>query len=244
MALLELHGIGKRYGKLVANKDINLELGEGEARGIIGANGAGKTTLLSIISGHQRASSGRIYFDGIDISGYGVSRRANMGIGRKFQTPAVFPNLSVVDNIMIAGIGARGGRKMRDDELDEVLADVRLADHKTKKAIHLSHGQRQWLEIGLLLANRSRLLLLDEPAAGMTEHEASATVDLIKRLVKDRGKSVLVIEHNMRFIEALDTRITVMDLGEVIAEGLYAEIAMRQDVRAAYLGTVDETHGA
>ena len=163
-ALLEVEGLGKRFQGLVANADIDFALARGEIRSIIGPNGAGKTTFISMISGHLAPTTGRIRYKAQDITRLSVVRRARLGIGRKFQTPSLFDNLTARENIELSVLRAGAPRR----RIAEVLERVRLGAESRTPAKHLSHGQRQWLEIALLLANAAELVLLDEPTAGMT----------------------------------------------------------------------------
>src|SRR5690242_19015613 len=166
--LLRTAGLSKRFRGLVANDQIDFGLQSGEIRCVIGPNGAGKTTFISMISGHLAPSEGRIWFRGQDITRYPVYRRARMGIARKFQTPSVFDRLTVYRNLELAGLGKPATSRQQRARIAEVLELTRLAELSELAAAALSHGQRQWLEIGMLLANRAELLLLDEPTAGMT----------------------------------------------------------------------------
>lgn len=232
---LEVERVMKRFGGLTACADVSLTVQRGEIRCVIGPNGAGKTTLLKLISGHDRPDAGRIMLDERDVTRAGVVERVRRGIGRKFQTPEVFDELSVSDNVELGLLrtGLRGtarrARQRRILELIELWAD------RERRAEHLAHGQRQWLEIGLLLAADASFLLLDEPAAGMTGEERLETVKLLKAL-GGQSKGVIVIEHDMRFVEELKARILVMNLGRPIADGSFAEISANQEVQDAYLG--------
>lgn len=236
-ALLEVQGITKRFSGLVANQDVNLSLNPGEIRSIIGPNGAGKTTLISMISGHLKPTEGRIFYQGQDITRFDVSRRARLGIVRKFQTPSVFYGLSVRENIELAVIASGLARSKRSARIAEVMDHVRLGPLADVPASRLSHGQRQWLEIGLLLGNNARLLLLDEPTAGMTAEETHATGRLIRDLTAQLHLAAIIIEHDIKFIRDLEAPITVLHLGKVFREGSYDEISQDEHVRNIYLGT-------
>ena len=236
-ALLEVRGVTKRFSGLIANEDVNLTLAPGEIRSIIGPNGAGKTTLISMISGHLKPSEGQIIYEGKDITRLDVPRRARLGIVRKFQTPSVFHGLSVHDNIELAVIASGLARHKRQARISDVLEHVRLGPHAGVPAARLSHGQRQWLEIGLLLGNNARLLLLDEPTAGMTAEETHATGRLIRDLSAELHLAAIIIEHDIKFIRDLDAPITVLHLGKVFREGSYEQISEDAHVRNIYLGT-------
>ena len=224
--VLQIENLSKRFRGLVANEAVDLSLAAGEVRAIIGPNGAGKTTLLSMISGHHAPTSGRIVYKERDVTGLPVEARARLGILRKFQTPSVFDNLTAADC----------PRNERAGEIGKTLELIRLTEQAGKPVKFLSHGQRQWLEIGLLLAARGELLLLDEPAAGMTKEETAATGELINRLAHERRLSVIVIEHDIGFVRDLGARVTVLHLGRVLVEGSFDEVSANQQVRDVYLG--------
>ncbi len=234
--ILSIRDLTKRFQGVIANENIDFDLEEGQISAIIGPNGAGKTTFISMISGNLSPSAGRIMLRGRDVTGLSVMRRARLGISRKFQTPSVFPKLSVRDNIELAVIASRKSRKDHGQRVSEVVELVRLPDLADRKVVELSHGQRQWLEIGLLIANDAELLLLDEPTAGMTAAETKATADLIQSLSRQHGISAIIIEHDVNFIRDLRSRVTVLHLGKVFASGSFEEIARDERVRSIYLG--------
>ena len=190
-----------------------------------------------MISGHLRPSAGDIWYQGERITPLPVPARAQRGIGRKFQTPSVFDNLSVFDNIELAVLASARGQDARA-RIARVLRLVRIEHQMGILARNLSHGQRQWLEIGLLLANDVKLLLLDEPTAGMTAEETSATCELIRQLVAELQVAAIIIEHDINFIRRLRAPITVMHLGRVLVEGAFDEIERDVEVREVYLGTL------
>jgi urea ABC transporter ATP-binding protein UrtD len=233
--LLRTEALTKRFQGLVANDHVDFRLASGELRCIIGPNGAGKTTLISMISGHLRPSAGDVWYQGERVTHLPVTARARRGIGRKFQTPSVFDNLSVLENVELAAL-ASARRQDVSARIAQVLGLVRLDDHAHVLARNLSHGQRQWLEIGLLLANEARLLLLDEPTAGMTAEETVATGGLIRQLVAELQVSAIIIEHDINFIRSLRAPITVMHLGRVLVEGSFDEVERNAEVREVYLG--------
>jgi urea ABC transporter ATP-binding protein UrtD len=235
-ALLRTDGLTKHFRGLVAAENLTFALGKGEVRCIIGPNGAGKTTFISMISGHVEPTAGRIWFKDRDITGLSVARRAQIGIGRKFQTPSVFDGLSAFANLELAMLQRSHTKSARLRAIDGILDTIRLTEQRSTPAQFLSHGQRQWLEIGLLLANEVELMLLDEPTAGMTAEETTATGQLVHHLARDRNLSVVIIEHDINFIRELEAPITVLHLGRLLVEGSFAEIAADEQVRNVYLG--------
>ena len=234
--LLKTDGLTKRFRGLVANDNVNFSLQAGEVRCVIGPNGAGKTTFISMISGHLAPSAGRIWFKGKEITGLSVVRRAKMGIGRKFQTPSVFDRLTVYRNLELAALGKPAPPRKRRARVDEVLEITRLRDLQHVAASALSHGQRQWLEVGMLLANQAELLLLDEPTAGMTAEETHATGELVRTLAGEHSLSVIIIEHDINFIRDLRAPVTVLHLGRVLLHGSFEEVSENDQVRNVYLG--------
>jgi urea ABC transporter ATP-binding protein UrtD len=234
--LLRTEGLSKRFRGLIANDNIDFSLQAGEIRCLIGPNGAGKTTFISMISAHLPPSSGRIWFKGQDVTALPVYRRAQMGIARKFQTPSVFEHLTVYDNLELAALGKSASVPRRKARIEEVLELTRLHGERAAVAAALSHGQRQWLEIGMLLANRAELLLLDEPTAGMTSEETRATGELIRTLATIHHVSVIIIEHDINFVRGLKVPVTVLHLGRVLLQGSFDEVSENDQVRNVYLG--------
>jgi urea ABC transporter ATP-binding protein UrtD len=234
--LLSTQGLTKRFRGLVANDSIDFSLHAGEVRCVIGPNGAGKTTFISMVSGHLAPSAGRICLKGKDITGLSIAQRAKLGIARKFQTPSVFDRLTTYRNLELAALGKRFSRRDREARIDEVLAITRLSGFRHAPASALSHGQRQWLEVGMLLANRAELLLLDEPTAGMTAEETRATGELLRTLAANDRLSVIIIEHDMNFIRELKAPVTVLHLGRVILHGSFEEVSQNEQVRNVYMG--------
>lgn len=235
--LLKTELLTKRFRGLVANQDVSFELETGRVHSVIGPNGAGKTTFISMISGHLAPSSGRILYKSQDITGLSVVRRARIGIARKFQTPSVFDNLSAFENIELAVLRTKLSEAERQKRIADVLELVRLQDDQDTPVQFLSHGQRQWLEIGLLIGIEAELLLLDEPTAGMTAEETAATGELVNSLARERNLSVIIIEHDINFIRDLRAPITVLHLGKVLKEGSFDELSQDEQVREVYLGT-------
>jgi len=224
---------------------VSLELERGELRCLIGPNGAGKTTLMDVITGKTRPDSGSVYLESrvTDLTELSETRIAQLGIGRKFQRPTVFPQHSVYENCELALAGHRGvfrtlfGRRSRADRarIDEVLETIGLADLKDTQAGLLAHGHKQWLEIGMLLAMDPKVLLIDEPVAGMTQPEMERTAELMRRLAGER--TVVVVEHDMEFVRSIARQVTVLHEGRILAEGPMAQIQADPRVIEVYLGT-------
>jgi ABC-type uncharacterized transport system ATPase subunit len=234
--ILRTEKLTKRFQGLLANDGIDFALASGELRCVIGPNGAGKTTFISMISGHLPATAGSIWYRGERITELPVTARVRRGIVRKFQTPSVFDNLTVQENVELGVLAS--ARRARDvgARIARVLELVRLEEAAETLAVNLSHGQRQWLEIGLLLANNAELLLLDEPTAGMTVEETAATGALVRQLIGELDVAAIIIEHDINFIRSLRAPITVLHLGRVLVEGSFDEIERNQEVREVYLG--------
>ena len=217
-------------------------IGHGELRVIIGPNGAGKTTFCDLVTGKTQPSAGRIYFDGQEITGKQESDIALMGIGRKFQTPTVFDSLTTYENLLLALPGNQDWknnlfRRETSEEKSkilEILEKVNLSDCQDMPSKSLSHGQRQWLAISSLIISEPKLLLVDEPAAGLTDHETEQTADLLLELSEEH--TLVVIEHDMDFVRKLGRKVTVLNEGKVLAEGSLAELESNESVMEAYLG--------
>ena len=243
-ALLYLDGVSVAFDGFRAINNLSLYIAPGEMRAIIGPNGAGKTTMMDIITGKTRPDTGEVLFDGgtHDLTRLDEADIANLGIGRKFQKPTVFESHTVADNILLSLAGPRGpfdalfgGRnRMPPDRIDAILETVRLIEQRENLAGGLSHGQKQWLEIGMLLAQDPKLLLVDEPVAGMTDSETEETARLLRDIAKDH--SVVVVEHDMAFVRALGVRVTCLHEGSVLAEGSIDAVASNQRVIEVYLG--------
>lgn len=231
MPFLELIDVHREFGGIRAVDGVSLTVEQGELRALVGPNGCGKSTLFNLISGAMRPSRGRIRFDGNDITGMAPHRVARLGLGRKFQVPAVFDELSVQQNLAVAQ-----GRRRPTVPTPAVLARIGLSDREHALAATLAHGQRQWLEIGMVLSAAPRLLLLDEPTAGMTPAETAATVDLIRDIAASGDVAVIVIEHDMAFLERLDCPVTVMAKGKLLRTGTYADVRADPAVQQLYFG--------
>ena len=241
--ILYLDGVSVSFDGFRAINNLSLTLDKGEMRAIIGPNGAGKTTMMDLITGKTRPDKGEIYFDGAhDLTRYDEAEIANLGIGRKFQKPTVFESHTVADNIRLALAGERslfsalfGARnRIPEERIDAVLSTVRLTEHRERLAADLSHGQKQWLEIGMLLAQDPKLLLVDEPVAGMTDAETAETAHLLKAIAREH--SVIVVEHDMAFVRELGCKVTVLHEGSVLAEGSIDAVSANERVIEVYLG--------
>jgi branched-chain amino acid transport system ATP-binding protein len=249
MSLLEVRGVSKQFGELVAVQGVSLNVEKGELRAIIGPNGAGKTTFFNMISGFFPPTKGDIIFDGETVTRLPVTARVARGMARTFQITEIFPELSVRENVRIAQESADGfrlhmwvsraetARVMR--EVDELLAQVGLSNSADRLVGELSHGDQRAAEIAMALALRPRLLLLDEPTAGMGEQETYQVAGLIRRLHRNSAYTIVLIEHDMRVVFNLADRITVLAEGRMLADGTPQQIAEDPHVQAAYLGKAE-----
>jgi urea transport system ATP-binding protein len=242
MAILEIQNVRKSFGGLMAIDNLSLSIEPGELRCVIGPNGAGKTTLFGLISGSLLPDSGRILFDQRILNGLSISQISRLGIGRKFQSPTIFENLTVLENLQVAAQAGQPVRQLAfprglsaEGQVADILDTIELRDRRGQLALALSHGQKQWLEIGMLLASRPKLLLLDEPTAGMTPVETHQTAQLIRRI--SRQTTTVVIEHDLKFIREIGRIVTVLYYGAVLAQGTIDEISADERVRHAYLGS-------
>ncbi|WP_029002873.1 urea ABC transporter ATP-binding protein UrtD [Azorhizobium doebereinerae] len=242
-SLLYLDDISVVFDGFRALNKLSLTIEEAEMRAIIGPNGAGKTTMMDVITGKTRPTAGEALFAGIyDLTTLDEADIAQLGIGRKFQTPTVFDMHTVEDNLLLAVKADRRAfaniywrrRAHERARIDELLERIRLKDQRFRKASELSHGQKQWLEIGMLLAQEPRLLLVDEPAAGMTDQETADTAELLRDIAKTRA--VVVVEHDMQFVRDLDVKVTVLHEGSVLAEGSLDQVSANERVIEVYLG--------
>jgi urea transport system ATP-binding protein len=242
-SVLYLDGISVSFDGFRALNNLSLDIRHGEMRAIIGPNGAGKTTMMDVITGKTKPDSGEALFDnGIDLTRLDEVAIASLGIGRKFQKPTVFEHHTVEDNLLLSLKGARGvGSNLfwksglsSTQRIDAILATIRLEPYRYKLAGALSHGQKQWLEIGMLLGQDPKLLLVDEPVAGMTDAETAQTAELLKTIAQTH--SVVVVEHDMDFVRALGVRVTVLHEGSVLAEGPLDQVSANERVIEVYLG--------
>ena len=243
MAMVQMDKVTKRFGKLTALDKVSLQLDKGEVLGFIGPNGAGKTTMMDVITGKTRPDVGSAWFGRTcNLLQMDEVAIAQAGIGRKFQKPSVFEALSVLQNLELALAGDKRvwptfcARLSADDKtfIEEVLHRIRLTELARMQAGKLSHGQKQWLEIGMLLMQKPQLLLLDEPVAGMTPEEMDRTIELLHDL--EGEQSIMVVEHDMEFVRAIAHKVTVLHQGSVLAEGTMDEMQNHPAVVEAYLG--------
>ncbi|HYA45939.1 MAG TPA: ABC transporter ATP-binding protein [Burkholderiales bacterium] len=243
--ILETRGLTKEFRGFVAVRDVSLKVGRGRIHALIGPNGAGKTTCFNLLTHFLAPTRGSIFYKGRDITGSGPAAIARMGLIRSFQISAVFPHLSVLENVRIALQSKRGGsfdfwRSERtlgelDDRARELLDSVGLAEFRDAVAVELPYGRKRALEIATTLALEPELMLLDEPTAGMAHEDVERIAALIKRVAADR--TVLMVEHNLNVVAKLSNHITVLSRGEIIAEGDYDAVSKHPDVIQAYLGT-------
>jgi urea transport system ATP-binding protein len=242
-AMLYLDNVSVAFDGFKAINNLSLMLEPGEMRAIIGPNGAGKTTMMDIITGKTKPDEGEVYFNGdMDVTGHDESAIAAMGIGRKFQKPTVFESHSVEDNLLLAMSGSHTINSMlfgirsaeEKSRIDQVLETIRLTAKRSEIAANLSHGQKQWLEIGMLLSQDPKLLLVDEPVAGMTDAETAETARLLRDIAQDH--TILVVEHDMDFVRDLDVKVSCLHEGSVLAEGSLDHVSGDQRVIDVYLG--------
>ena len=251
-ALLEIDGLSKRFGGVVASDEISLNVPQGELHAIIGPNGAGKTTLIGQLAGELAPDAGRIRFEGQDVTALPTYRRSQLGLARSFQITSLFPDFTALDNVALA-VQAHAGHSFhfwrparQEASLREparaALARVGLASRADMLVSKLSHGEHRQLEIAMALATGPRLLLLDEPMAGMGPEESARMVGMLRELKRDL--TILLIEHDMEAVFALADRITVLVYGRIIASGTPEAIRANQEVRQAYLGEQEAVQGA
>jgi urea transport system ATP-binding protein len=242
-ALLYLDGVTVSFDGFRALNELSFTIDPGEMRAIIGPNGAGKTTMMDVVTGKTRPQKGDVLFDGIHrLTDLYESDIAELGIGRKFQKPTVFESHTVEDNLRLALKADRRARAAllwsdnfdEDARIDRLFETIRLTALRSRVAGSLSHGQKQWLEIGMLLAQEPKLLLVDEPVAGMTDAETHQTAELLKEI--NRERTVVVVEHDMTFVRELGVKVTVLHEGTVIAEGSIDQVSANERVIEVYLG--------
>jgi urea transport system ATP-binding protein len=242
-SLLYLNNVSVSFDGFKALNALSLAVEAGEMRAIIGPNGAGKTTMMDVVTGKTRPDEGDVFFEGnIDLTRHDEAEIAELGIGRKFQKPTVFDFHTIWNNLELALKDERGvfatlfhrSSAREAARIDDILDTIRLSHLRNSLAGNLSHGQKQWLEIGMLLAQDPKLLLVDEPAAGMTDEETAETAKLLKRIAETH--SVIVVEHDMTFVRDLDVRVTVLHEGSVLAEGSLEHVSADPRVIEVYLG--------
>lgn len=247
---LELKDLTVSFDGFLAVSDVNLSIEKKEKRVIIGPNGAGKTTIIDMITGKTKPTKGEILLNGVNIAGkdpYEIAQKYS--IGRKFQGPNVFDDMSVYENLEVALRGYESVWKAFcyrrtpaiKAKLDNLLEEINLTEQKDIYPQYLSHGQRQWLEMGMVLAQDPEIITLDEPAAGMTDNETFKTGEMIKTVMKD--KTMIVVEHDMDFIRQIAEKVTVLSQGKVLAEGTYDEVSHNQEVVNVYLKSADDEEG-
>jgi len=241
--LLYLDGVSVSFDGFLALDELSFTVDPGEMRAIIGPNGAGKTTMMDVVTGKTRPQKGDVLFDGVHrLTELDESDIAELGIGRKFQKPTVFESHTVEDNLRLALKADRRARaalmwrESVDEEtrIDRLFETIRLGALRSRLAGSLSHGQKQWLEIGMLLAQEPKLLLVDEPVAGMTDAETHQTAELLREI--NRQRTVVVVEHDMAFVRELGVKVTVLHEGTVIAEGSIDQVSNNERVIEVYLG--------
>jgi urea transport system ATP-binding protein len=242
-SLLYLDGVSVSFDGFMALRELSLAIEPGEMRAVIGPNGAGKTTMMDVITGKTRPDKGDVLFEGhVDLTRLDEAEIAGLGIGRKFQKPTVFDSHTVEDNLLLALkaprevasnlVWSRGGDETR--RIGKILETTRLSASRDRLAGSLSHGQKQWLEVGMLLAQEPKLLLVDEPVAGMSDSETAETARLLKEIAQDH--SVIVVEHDMAFVAELGVKVTVLHEGAVLAEGALDKVSADSRVIEVYLG--------
>jgi len=248
MGILEVKDVGKRFGGLQALGDVNLDVNENTVHAIIGPNGAGKSTLLNCLVGKLIPDTGSVMFDGQSVLGRTPYQINQMGISRVFQTPEIFGDLSVLENMMIPIFAKRDGafrlhgiENMMDEKdivegAEKMLVDMNMADKRNMHAAAMSRGDKRRLEIGMCLAQEPRLLLLDEPTAGMARADTNNTIDLLKEIKEERDITIAIIEHDMHVVFSLAERITVLAQGTPLVEDTPDNIKGHPKVREAYLG--------
>jgi urea transport system ATP-binding protein len=241
-SILDIKGLVTRVSGYTILEQLDFSIQENELRVLLGPNGAGKTTLIALITGQYKPSAGKIYFAGEDITGMAPDKIFERGISRKFQVPNMYETLPVFDNVMVS---LQGNRKVfktlfrtvtpeDTDRIWEILEFIGLADKAHDPADTLSHGERQWLELGMLVASDPKLMLLDEPTTGMTEDGKHKTAELIQKIAENH--TVLLVEHDMHVVRQIAKKVTVMHQGQVLAEGSLNEVVANETVREVYIG--------
>jgi len=245
--VLHLDNIHKSFGGLKALSDVNLHVEEGTTHAIIGPNGAGKSTLLNVCVGRLKPDTGHVTFDGQELTGRQPHEIAQIGVARVFQTPEIFPEMTLLENVMLPAFSKRDGAFQFNaykglgseaeirDEAEHILEDVGLKEQMSSEAGALSRGDKRRLELGMCLILHPRLLLLDEPTAGMSRHDTNRTIDLLKK-IKSRGMTKIIIEHDMHVVFSLADKVSVLARGQIIAGGAPEEVREDEKVKEAYLG--------
>jgi branched-chain amino acid transport system ATP-binding protein len=231
MFAIEGKALSRNYGAFFANKDVDIAVSEGEIRGLIGPNGAGKSTLIDVLSGRVQPASGMVLYGGEDITAKSVQQRRQMGLARSFQSTNIFPNLTVIEQLELSS------RKTKIQNVDEVMDELNLRHVAQRLAADISYGDQRRLDLALALIGRPKVLLLDEPAAGLTIKESLALSEHLKDIVSRWKVTVLIVEHDMEVVLSICDRVTVLQLGKVLAEGTPDEIRNMPEVVTAYLGS-------
>jgi branched-chain amino acid transport system ATP-binding protein len=245
--LLRVENVTKSFDGFVAVNNFNLTVESGQMACIIGPNGAGKSTAFNLITGHLQPTRGRIFFRDREITGFPPHEICQMGVGRSFQRTNIFPRLSVFENVQVAVLSHAKktlnfftpAKKLVQDETYQLLADVGLVDEAQSISGTLSYGFQKQLELGIALASEPELLLLDEPTAGMSPQETASSIELIGKIARDRGLTLLFTEHDMDVVFSIAEKITVLHQGEVLAEGLPEEVRTNPEVQRVYLGEAE-----
>ena len=232
--IIDLQHVSKHFGGRKAVDDVSLTINEGELHGLIGPNGAGKTTILKLITGTYELTNGKVLFDGRDISKEKIWKRVRDGISIKMQIPGVYHDLTLRDNMRIAAQRYVNPKHI-NEEIDRLIEMVGIQNLGNPLVKNMPHGQQQWLEIAMSMASKPRLLLLDEPAAGMGPEETQFTAEIVKR-INATGMTIIFIDHDMDFVEQIAKRVTVLHQGKIFAEGTMAEIRQNEEVAEIYLG--------
>ena len=232
--IIDLQHVSKHFGGRKAVDDVSLTINEGELHGLIGPNGAGKTTILKLITGTYELTNGKVFFDGRDISKEKIWKRVRDGISIKMQIPGVYHDLTLRDNMRIAAQRYVNPKHI-NEEIDRLIEMVGIQDLGNPLVKNMPHGQQQWLEIAMSMASKPRLLLLDEPAAGMGPEETQFTAEIVKR-INATGMTIIFIDHDMDVVEQIAKRVTVLHQGKIFAEGTMAEIRQNEEVAEIYLG--------
>jgi branched-chain amino acid transport system ATP-binding protein len=248
-AILETRRLSRSFGALRAVTDVNVRVEAGELRAIIGPNGAGKTTLFHLVSGVIRPTAGEVRFRGVDVTSLSAHARCLRGLSRTFQITSLFPELTALENVRMAIQLKRGGNfrllggravlAETERQARMTLGVLRLEERADVPASTLPHGEQRLLEMAMALAQEPDLLLLDEPTQGLSSEESAATVAVVRRIARDRGLTILLVEHDMDVVFDLADRITVLQFGQVIADGTPAAVRANIDVQKAYLGTFE-----
>ncbi len=243
---LQTQRIAKEFGKLRAVNEVTLEIQKGDVHAIIGPNGAGKSTYFNLITGYHRATSGKVLFKGKEITNWPAYHRCNLGITRSFQITSIYPKLSVYESVLMSLLSHRRitlhffspARKHFREEVWRILEDVGLADQAKRSGDSISHGDKKRLELAITLGTEPELLLLDEPTCGMSPDETETTMIFIKKLVEERGLTILFTEHDMSVVFGIAKRISVLHQGTLIADGKPLEVRANEEVQKVYLGGI------